>query len=57
MPSANKRYRHPIAGAGLLVIAALLYISSLKGRRALLDRDLKAALSIEIGISLSQRKV
>jgi hypothetical protein len=56
-PSANTRYRRPIAGAGLLVVAALSYTSSSKGRRALLDGDLKAASSTESGMSPLQRKV
>ncbi|PNP74303.1 hypothetical protein FNYG_12352 [Fusarium nygamai] len=50
----NRNWR-PIAGAGLLVVAVLSYMSS-NGRRAL-DEDLKAASSTEIGISPSQRKV
>ncbi|SPJ91979.1 uncharacterized protein FTOL_13633 [Fusarium torulosum] len=52
----NRNWR-PIAGAGLLIIAALSYMSSSKGRRTPLDGDLKAASSTEIGMSPSQRKV
>ncbi|KAH7489283.1 hypothetical protein HZ326_20870 [Fusarium oxysporum f. sp. albedinis] len=52
----NRNWRS-IAGAGLLVVAALSYMSSSKGRRAPSDADLKAASSTEIGMSPSQKKV